>query len=90
MRFRSESVAFFRSDVGQNGTRSDATSFSGALYASLRLFDPLFADAALGYGTLGYDNHRFVTATVRSSRERARVPISSVRWRRAWNRVATR
>ena len=50
-----------RSDVGQNGSRSNATSFNGALYASLRLFDPLFVDAAIGYGTLGYDNRRFVT-----------------------------
>jgi uncharacterized protein with beta-barrel porin domain len=50
-----------RSDVGQNGTRSDASSFNGALYASLRLFDPLFVDAALGYGTLDYDNRRYVT-----------------------------
>jgi uncharacterized protein YhjY with autotransporter beta-barrel domain len=50
-----------RSDVGQNGTRSNASSFSGALYASLRPFDPVFFDAALGYGTLGYDNRRFVS-----------------------------
>ena len=50
-----------RSDVGQNGTRSNASSFSGALYASLRPFDPLFFDGALGYGTLGYDNRRWVS-----------------------------
>ena len=50
-----------RSDVGQNGSRSNASSFSGALYASLRPFDPLFFDGALGYGTLGYDNRRFVS-----------------------------
>ena len=31
------------------------------LYASLRLFDPLFVDAALGYGMLGYDNRRWVS-----------------------------
>jgi uncharacterized protein YhjY with autotransporter beta-barrel domain len=50
-----------RSDVGQHGSRSDSTSFNGALYASLRLFDPLFVDGSIGYGTLGYDNRRFVT-----------------------------
>jgi uncharacterized protein YhjY with autotransporter beta-barrel domain len=49
------------SDVGQNGSRSDGTSFSGALYASLRLFNPVFIDGAIGYGTLGYDNRRWVT-----------------------------
>jgi uncharacterized protein YhjY with autotransporter beta-barrel domain len=50
-----------RSDVGQNGTRSNASSFSGALYASLRPFNLVYFDAAVGYGTLGYDNRRFVT-----------------------------
>jgi uncharacterized protein YhjY with autotransporter beta-barrel domain len=50
-----------RSDVGVNGSRSDATSFSGTLYASLRPFDPLFVDASAGYGLLNYDNRRWVT-----------------------------
>lgn len=50
-----------RSDIGQNGSRSDATSFSGTLYASMRPFDPFFLDASIGYGTLGFDNRRFVT-----------------------------
>ena len=50
-----------RSDVGQNGTRSDASSLSASLYASLKLIEPLFLDAALGYGTLGYDNKRWVS-----------------------------
>ncbi|MGI8525259.1 MAG: putative Ig domain-containing protein [Pseudolabrys sp.] len=50
-----------RSDIGQNGTQSTATSYSGTLYASLRLFDPLFLDAAVGYGNLSFDNRRFVT-----------------------------
>jgi uncharacterized protein YhjY with autotransporter beta-barrel domain len=50
-----------RSTIGQNGTRSDASSFTGALYASLRLFEPVFLDASIGYGALGYDNQRFVT-----------------------------
>lgn len=50
-----------KSDIGQNGTRSDGSSFSGSLYLSVRLFDPFFIDAAVGYGTLGYDNRRWVT-----------------------------
>jgi uncharacterized protein YhjY with autotransporter beta-barrel domain len=49
------------SDVGQNGSRSAAASYTGTLYASLRPFGPLFLDGAVGYGTLGYDNRRFVT-----------------------------
>ena len=50
-----------RTDIGQNGTRSDATSFSATLYASYKPFDPWFIDATLGFGTLGYDTRRFVT-----------------------------
>ena len=50
-----------RSEVGANGSRSNSSSFSAALYASLRLFDPLFVDATLGYGTLDFDNRRYVT-----------------------------
>jgi outer membrane autotransporter protein len=50
-----------RSDVGQNGSRSDGASFNGALYASMRLFDPVFIDATVGYGSLGYDNRRWVS-----------------------------
>ncbi len=51
-----------RTDVGQNGTRSDAQSLNGVLYASFKAFDAWFIDAALGYGKLGYDNRRWVTA----------------------------
>ncbi len=60
-----------RTDVGQNGTRSDASSFTGEVYASLKLFDPVFVDGSLGYGSLGYDNRRYVTgdgSTVSGSR----------------------
>ena len=51
-----------RSDIGQSGTRSDAASYSATLYASLRLFEPLFLDAALGYGSLGYNNSRWIAS----------------------------
>jgi len=47
-------------DVGDHGTHSSSDSFSGALYASLHLFDPLFIDAAVGGGSLGYDNNRWL------------------------------
>jgi uncharacterized protein with beta-barrel porin domain len=50
-----------RTDIGSNGTRSEASAYSGSLYASIRLFDPLFLDVAAGYGKLGFDNRRFVT-----------------------------
>jgi outer membrane autotransporter protein len=50
-----------RTDVGSDGTRSDGTSYTAMAYASLRLYDPLFLDTALGYGTLGFDNRRFVS-----------------------------
>jgi len=49
-----------RSDIGSNGTRSDATSLSGSLYASLRVLDRVFLDGVLGYGSLGFDNKRWV------------------------------
>ena len=46
--------------IGSYGTRSNATSVSGTLYASYKAFDPWFIDAAFGYGQLGFDNRRFV------------------------------
>ena len=50
-----------RSDVGQNGSRSAASSYNATLYASLGPFKPFFLDASAGYGMLGYDNRRYVT-----------------------------
>ena len=58
--------------VGTNGTRSNATSFNGAIYASYSAFDPWFIDGTIGYGQLGYDNRRFVaddSTTVNGSRK---------------------
>lgn len=49
-----------RSEIGADGTRSAATSYSGSLYASLRAIDPLIFDGVVGYGSLGYDNRRWV------------------------------
>ena len=38
------------STIGGFGTRSNATSVNGTLYASYKAFDPWFIDASLGYG----------------------------------------
>ena len=57
--------------VGTFGTRTNATSVTGTLYASWKYFDPWFIDAAIGYGQLGFDNRRFVAddaVTVAGSR----------------------
>jgi uncharacterized protein with beta-barrel porin domain len=51
-----------RSDIGNSGSRSDSTSLSGALYACMSLLNPFFLDAAIGYGTLDFNNRRYVTA----------------------------
>ena len=50
-----------RSTIGTYGTRSDATSVSGAIYASYSAFDPWFIDGMIGYGQLDYANQRFVS-----------------------------
>jgi uncharacterized protein YhjY with autotransporter beta-barrel domain len=49
------------STIGGFGTRSNATTVSGTLYASYKAFDPWFIDASLGYGGLNYNNRRFVS-----------------------------
>lgn len=51
-----------RSEIGNNGTRTNSTSYSGTLYASFKPLDPLFLDGAVGFGLLDYDNRRFVTS----------------------------
>ena len=48
-------------DVADNGTRSSADSFSGALYASMHLLDHLYLDGAIGGGSLGYANNRWLS-----------------------------
>ncbi len=49
------------STIGGFGTRSNATTVSGTLYASYKAFDPWFIDASLGYGGLSFNNRRFVS-----------------------------
>ena len=49
-----------RTTIGPDGTRSDGTIWSGMLYASSRPWANWFVDAFVGYGTLGFDNARWV------------------------------
>jgi uncharacterized protein with beta-barrel porin domain len=49
-----------RAEVGSNGTQSGASSVSAMAYASYRPFGFWFVDVMLGYGTLGFDNRRYV------------------------------
>lgn len=51
-----------RTDVGENGSRSDGEAFSMMLYASYSPGERLFVDALLGYQLLDYDLRRFVTS----------------------------
>ncbi len=48
-----------RSDIGNDGTRSTAESYSIALYASFRPLDQLFLDGTIGTGSLAFDSVRF-------------------------------
>ncbi|QSX80098.1 putative Ig domain-containing protein [Lysobacter solisilvae] len=50
-------------DVGDNGTRSEASARSLALYGSHQPADNFFVDLLLGYQSLSYDSRRHVTAT---------------------------
>lgn len=52
-----------RSDVGDNGSRLDASSWSAAVYGSIRPVDGLFVDLLAGIGGLDFDITRYVTAT---------------------------
>lgn len=51
-----------RTDVGDNGSRSDGEAFSMMLYASYSPGERLFLDALLGYQLLDYDLRRYVTS----------------------------
>jgi outer membrane autotransporter protein len=47
-------------EIGTNGTHSNAEAYSTALYASLRPFGRFFIDSVAGYGTLKFGSQRFV------------------------------
>ncbi|UAY74695.1 putative Ig domain-containing protein [Pseudoxanthomonas sp. X-1] len=49
------------SDVGHEGSRSKATAYTMALYASYHPGQTLFFDALVGYQLLSYDLRRYVT-----------------------------
>ena len=49
------------SDIGQHDSRSTVNSYNGAIYASFRPTEALYADALLGYQWLSFDARRYVT-----------------------------
>jgi len=49
------------SDVGRNGSRSKATAYTLALYASIHPGRSFFFDTLVGYQLLSYDLRRYVT-----------------------------
>lgn len=50
-----------KTDIGDNGSRSQADSYSLALYGSYRPFENVYLDGVLGYQRLTFDNRRYVT-----------------------------
>ena len=50
------------SEIGDNGTRSEADAWSLSLYGSYQPTKAAFVDAVLGYGQLDFDSRRYVTA----------------------------
>jgi len=51
-----------RTDVGENGSRSDGQAYTLALYASYTPGEHLFVDALVGHQLLDYDLRRYVTS----------------------------
>ncbi len=51
-----------RTDVGENGSRSDGQAFTLAVYGSYSPGQHLFVDALLGHQLLDYDLRRYVTS----------------------------
>ena len=52
-----------KSDVGDNGTRSEATSVSAFLYGSYSPLEQVFIDGVIGASKLDFESRRFVTNT---------------------------
>jgi large repetitive protein len=50
------------SDIGRNGTRSEADAYTFAVYGSYSPGDVFFLDGLWGYQTFDYDLRRFVTS----------------------------
>ncbi len=51
-----------RTDIGQNGTASDADAYSAAIYGSYKPIDNLFIDALIGGSWMNFDSIRYVAA----------------------------
>jgi large repetitive protein len=51
-----------RTDVGENGSRSDGEAYTLAMYASYTPGDHLFVDALLGHQLMDYELRRYVTS----------------------------
>jgi outer membrane autotransporter protein len=51
------------SRIGKIGTKSQADSYSGGLYASFLPVKGAFIDGVVGLGTLSFDSRRIITAT---------------------------
>ncbi|WP_178128966.1 autotransporter domain-containing protein [Pseudomonas sp. PB120] len=50
-----------KTDIGDNGSRSQADSYSLALYGSYQPIENVYLDGVLGYQRLTFDNRRYVT-----------------------------
>ncbi|WP_339907546.1 autotransporter outer membrane beta-barrel domain-containing protein, partial [Pseudomonas guineae] len=50
-----------KTDIGDNGSRSQADSYSLALYSSYRPIESIYLDAVLGYQRLSFDTRRYIT-----------------------------
>lgn len=51
------------SEVGDNGTKAEAESVSAFVYGSYHPSSALYVDGVAGFGTLAFDNRRYVTET---------------------------
>ena len=52
-----------KSDVGENGTRSEASSLSGFVYGSYAASRQIFVDGVVGVSKLEFDSRRYVSHT---------------------------
>lgn len=50
-----------RTEIGNNGTRSDGESWSIGTYGSLRPAENTYLEAVLGYGALSFNSKRYLT-----------------------------
>ena len=50
-----------KTDIGDNGSRSEADSYSLAFYGSYRPLQDIYLDAVLGYQRLSFDLRRYIT-----------------------------